>query len=300
MRGDIVYRVCGDKDTDFGTFLRVDEAKAEVAKLMARDGGSWAAKHHKNGFVVREVVVDTDFEIPSRPKPRDLYCITATKKNHSPGTWATTDVEIFRRIPNGLEPICTYERNYAMLQTFEPFRQGDRHYALISRNYTTSAVLDLLTGEVIAEESDRTGAGFCPVGFYVPDWWDVNDGSVIPGSKYWNADKEWPTGDFAFVWGCCWGDDSSWKVQYLDLSRIREGIITREERFGYVEIATAGFENACLTTEPPAATGCPPPHFIRVSKYNGVTGVQFSVEMGFDLTSGQSPEWSRLKITNME
>lgn len=32
---------------------------------------------------------------------------------------------------------------------------------------------------------------------------------------------ELPKGDFGFVWGCIWGDDSSWKVQYLDLSRIR-------------------------------------------------------------------------------
>src|SRR5206468_249746 len=125
-----------------------------------------------------------------------------------------------------------YERNCGMLQTFEPFRQGKRELALISREYTKTAVLDLTSGEVIAEESESTpGGGFCPVGFYVPDWWDLNDGSVIPGSEYWDDDNEWPTGDFGFVWGCYWGDDTSWKVQYLDLCCVQEGVIAREERF---------------------------------------------------------------------
>jgi len=47
--------------------------------------------------------------------------------------------------------------------------------------------------------------------------------------------KEVPA-DFGFVAGCVWGDDCSWKVQYLDLSRVSEGIITRDDRFGYIEL----------------------------------------------------------------
>jgi len=39
-----------------------------------------------------------------------------------------------------------------------------------------------------------------------------------------------------FVSGCVWGDDSSWKIEYLDLSRADEGIIKREARFGYIEM----------------------------------------------------------------
>ena len=42
--------------------------------------------------------------------------------------------------------------------------------------------------------------------------------------------------DHGFVAGCIWGDDSSWKIQYLDLSRVEEGILKREERFGYIEL----------------------------------------------------------------
>ncbi len=39
-----------------------------------------------------------------------------------------------------------------------------------------------------------------------------------------------------FVAGCFWGDDSSWKFQYLDLSRADEGILKRYERFGYLKL----------------------------------------------------------------
>jgi hypothetical protein len=41
---------------------------------------------------------------------------------------------------------------------------------------------------------------------------------------------------FGFVSGCIWADESSWKVQYLDVSRANEGILVRDERFGYIEL----------------------------------------------------------------
>lgn len=41
---------------------------------------------------------------------------------------------------------------------------------------------------------------------------------------------------FGFVAGCIWGDENSWKVQYLDLSKAEKGILGREERFGYIEL----------------------------------------------------------------
>jgi len=42
--------------------------------------------------------------------------------------------------------------------------------------------------------------------------------------------------DFGFVSGCAWGDDSSWKIQFLDLSEAHKGIIKRDSRFGYIEM----------------------------------------------------------------
>jgi len=312
MRGDIVYRVYGlhqgrEKDHFFGAFRSRSEADAEIAKLSTKEtnGQNWAQQYHNKGFVVRETLVAVDFEIPSRPKPRDKYVVKGTPKPNRPGTWDSTIVEVFRRTgsPGDLEKICEYERYYSLLRTFEPFRQGARAFALISRDYTKTAVLDLGSGSVIAEEIDDPGAppgrGFCPVGFYVPDWWDVHDGSVIPGSELWHADREWPKGEFGFVWGCHWGDDSSWKVQYLDLSQVQQGVIRREERFGYVELATFGFDNPCFNLEPPALRKSAPP-FIELSRYNGVAQVTFAVEMAFELESGKSQEWQRLKIANFE
>ncbi len=312
MRGDIVYCVYAlhegrDKDMFFGAFRSMSDADAEIERLSAREmnGRNWSEQYHNRGFVVRENVVDTDFEIPSCPKPRDKYAVTALPKPNQSG-WDSTIVEVFRRSSDShnLEKICDYERNYAMLQTFEPFRQGSREFALISRDYTETAVLDLVSGSVVAEETDdgdgATGAGFCPVGFYVPDWWDVNDGSVIPGSERWNADHEWPTGDFGFVWGCYWGDDTSWKVQYLDLSHVQQGVVRREERFGYLELATSGFNSPCVTLDAEPKQKHASPHFIHVSKYNGVAGVTFAVEMRFGLESGISEDWQRVRTENLE
>ncbi|NUQ63453.1 MAG: hypothetical protein HUU20_13320 [Pirellulales bacterium] len=313
MRGDIVYRVYTlhegrEKECFFGAFRSRSEADAEIARLSAMEmnGRNWAQQYHNRGFVVRETVVDTDFEIPSCPKPRDKYAIKCSPKPNRPGTWDSTLVEVFRRTSSSgeAEKICEYERNYSMLQTFEPFRQGSREFALISRNYTKTAVLDLGSGSVIAEETDDpdSGAvgGFCPVGFYVPDWWDVNDGSIIPGSDCWDANDEWPNGDFGFVWGCHWGDDTSWKVQYLDLSRVEQGVVRREDRFGYVELATSGFESPCLTLDAEAIRRSEPPHFIHVSTYNGAAQVTFAVEMKFSLDSGRPREWQRLNVANLE
>jgi hypothetical protein len=168
MRGDVVFRVYGvhegrAADAFFGAFRSRADAEANIAKLLAREmqGENWAARYHNRGFAIREHVVATDFEIPSRPGPRAKYRVKASAKPNAPGTWDSTLVEVFRRDDRGeLERVCGYERDYAMLQTFEPFRQGKRELALVSRHYTKTAVLDLVSGEIIAEESeDEPGSG---------------------------------------------------------------------------------------------------------------------------------------------
>jgi hypothetical protein len=309
MRGDVVYRVYGvhegrEKECFFGAFRSATEAEAKVAELRAREmnGRNWAEEYHNRGFVIREAVVETDFEIPTRPKPRDKYVAKGSRKANQPGTWDSTIVEVFRRNDShgGAEKICEFERNYPLLQTFEPFRQGGRDFALISRDYTRTAVLDLGSGRVVAEEIGTEGEEFCPVGFFVPDWWDVNDGSIIPGSEDWDADQEWPNGDFGFVWGCVWGDDRSWKVHYLDLKRVQQGIVRREERFGYVELATFGFNNPCLTLEAETPRNSDPPPFIGLSRVGGVARVTFAVAMDFDLETGKPQEGQRLDIANLD
>jgi hypothetical protein len=294
MRGDVVFRVYGVHDgrvddRSSGTFRTRAAAEAEIEDLLSREvgGENWARRYRNGGFVIRDQVVSTDFDIPPRPSPRDSYVVSTSPKPNETG-WDSTIVEVRRRSSLGEhQPVCSYERDHAMFQTFEPFRQGDRDLALISRHYTTTAVLDLASGEVIAEEDEQDpGGGFCPVGFYVPDWWDVHDGRTIPGSEHWDVDNEWPTGDFGFVWGCHWGDDSGWKVQYLDLSRVRDGVITRDARFGYTKLATAGYLSPCflLDRQEDERVGHPP--FIDISAYSGRARVTLSTEVAFNLDGG--------------
>lgn len=69
MRGDIVYHVYGvhggrEKDSYFGAHQTRAAAEQQVAKLQAQEmnGRNWAEQYHDRGFVIREAVVDTDFE----------------------------------------------------------------------------------------------------------------------------------------------------------------------------------------------------------------------------------------------
>jgi hypothetical protein len=307
MRDDIVFRIYGvhrgrAKDSFFGAFRTRAEADAKIEELAAKQmhGASWAARYHDAGFVIRETKVETDFEIPPRPAPRDRYVVKTESLSNGPGVWPSTNVEVYRRSAEAIEPVGTYLRNYGLLQTFEPFRQGDRDFALISRDYTATAVMDLATGAIVAEETP-SASGFCPVGFYVPDWWDVNDDSIIPGSESWDADCEWPTGRFGFVWGCVWGDDSSWKVQHLDLSRVSDGVIARDERYGYLALVTDGWDPPWrdldrTLTSPPSR----PPPFIEVSSHAGVARVDFRTELRFDMATGKLNEWPLKTLTREE
>jgi hypothetical protein len=272
----VIYDVVADsknkRAVSFGARRSRQEAEAHLAETQARyDGSSWS------NFRIDEVDATGLFQIPPRPIPRERYSVEVEASEASPGRWKTVHVEV----REGDRTVGSYDRNYSMLRTFEPFRQGDRDYALISPRYTATSVMDLETGAIVAAE-EPTSSGFCPVGFYVPDWWDLyeraeRDGT-LPGSGRWTSDFEWPAGDFGFVWGCVWGDDSSWKVQYLDLSRIRHGVLQRDERFGYVELDTGEPEGREVWRDAR--------EFIKVWSYQREVRVRFRTEQTFHLASG--------------
>lgn len=138
------------------------------------------------------------------------------------GCWEKTSVSIYDKgkIVGG------YERGYGSLfDTFWVFQQGEDTYALYSADYTTTRVLKMVGGQFVdwcGEEGDSLG--FCPTGFYVPGFGDDTDEL-----------KPW-MGTFGFVCGCVWGDDSAWKIQFLDLSRLSEKILVRDDRLGYIEL----------------------------------------------------------------
>lgn len=196
--------------------------------------------------VVEEHVV-TDFTVPCPDQPRDLYYQRYDQYQSRPGTgsWEVADVRVYRKGPGTGTLAGEYHRNYPGRPPFEPFRQftpggAEHHYALVSAHYQQADVIDLGTGQVIAsEDKDDPGWGFCPAGFYVPDWRDCHDDSSFPGSWYWDDRHDrWPDGTLGFTWGCYWGDDNGWKVQALDLSRVGEGVIRRDDRFGYQYLDT--------------------------------------------------------------
>jgi hypothetical protein len=189
---------------------------------------------------------------------------------HGANRWETLRVGVFRQEDNKEELIGEYSRNYSTLyETFFHCAYNGNDYALYSPNYTVTRIMELPSCRDIGGEEPHS-AGFCPVDFYVPRYIDreyttvegerhryrVNDPEAeYLGSrtqKFYRVDEK--TGKqisiekpdqavspilyypFGFVTGCIWGDDSSWKIQFLDLSEIGNGTVKRDARFGYIEI----------------------------------------------------------------
>lgn len=142
------------------------------------------------------------------------------KIENRPGTWNSLRVEIIKKNIDGETKVGEYVRNYhSLYHTFCPFEQGGILYALYSPDYTGTRIMRLPDCVDMGGES-RNEHGFCPVDYFVPD-------EII--------NKE-AAGKMGFVAGCVWGDDSSWKIQYLDLSKVAEGILIRSGKFGYLEM----------------------------------------------------------------
>ena len=169
--------------------------------------------------------------------------------------------------------IGSYIREYPAFaeETFHPFKLKGKWFALYSGDYTTTRIMSLPDCKDIGGEENDT-FGFCPVDFHVPafrkstsnyiikDRDTRNDKTVVrekchfensnslkrlldemelphnPKRKSSHSLNDWEYTPFGFVAGCIWGDDSSWKVQYLDLSEADKGIIKRDDRFEYWEL----------------------------------------------------------------
>ncbi|MCP3852502.1 MAG: hypothetical protein GY694_20070 [Gammaproteobacteria bacterium] len=135
--------------------------------------------------------------------------------------WNYLLVRIFEVRDNIETEIGQYQRNYSgFYHSFFPFKKNGEWFALYSPDYTATRVMSLPDCKDLGGEEPHSN-GFCPVDFYVP----FNVENVM------SAEKD---GWFGFVAGCIWGDDSSWKIQHLDLSKVEEGIIVREEKYGYI------------------------------------------------------------------
>lgn len=157
-------------------------------------------------------------------------------------------IAVFRHSEEKTEQIGSYERNYsALFKTFCPFRLKGQDLALYSRDYTATRIMSLPDCQDLGGE-DPSGGGFCPVEYH-----------LIPGTYH------------GFVAGCIWGDDSSWKIQYLNLSRAEEGILRREEKFGYIRL-------------PHDVSLC---NAVRYTTWEDKESVHFVLERQFDLKTGK-------------
>lgn len=188
-----------------------------------------------------------------------------------PGCWNYSQIGIFEDD----KQIGEYKRNYPSYgeATFCPFIGADgKWYAVYSEHYTATSLMSLPDCKKIGGEEPQ-GHGFCPTGFYVARYteeiWKATPESEL--HKYPEANWHWLKKDriereyedsteweselkahetdsaiysadikydlrLGFVMGCVWGDDSSWKLERLDLTEAHNGILKREASFGYLEL----------------------------------------------------------------
>ena len=150
------------------------------------------------------------------------FSVQNVYRDHGPGGRKTARVDILEGDDIALRQIGSYARNHYgwCAETFCPFMQDGRWFALYASDYTATRIMELPSCKDLGGEAP-VSHGFCPVDYYVP--YDHPD--VLAAGD---------AGRFGFVAGCIWGDDSSWKIQYLDLSDASRGIVVRKEMFGYV------------------------------------------------------------------
>jgi hypothetical protein len=163
------------------------------------------------------------------------------------GHWPTTALLVYR---NGVL-LGGYRRMYPSfaIATFMPFCWQGQWYALYSANYTCTRVLRL--DESSLEDwcgEAPASCGFCPTEFFAPQRFvaDFGDNSVqslyekvtyatyaefLADATDHDGKLDYP--GFAFLSGCIWGDDSAWKLRYIDYSKVTEKVLVIDERFGY-------------------------------------------------------------------
>jgi hypothetical protein len=160
----------------------------------------------------------------------------AVKSVHPRGTWGHSEISVFYA-KGGLfnRRLGGYTRNYPGhgLGTWYPFSHGGKDYALYSRDYTSTRIMELPSCRDIGGE-EPAAWGFCPVEYCIPEivYFEKQPIPEKPDSFHYHIKKA--PSEVAFVAGCIFGDDSSWKIQCFDLSQVESGFITRDERFGYV------------------------------------------------------------------
>ena len=185
------------------------------------------------------------------------YHVKKLEEIKKDGCWSSLLIGVFQDD----KQIGSYTRNYPSCgeETFAPFKKGDDWFALYSSDYTCIKIMKLPECiEIGGEES--SAFGFCPVEIFVPQY----QIDFLPGEtgesllKYPKENHKWISRDreekvydtecfepekeifyenFAFVSGCIWGDDTSWKIEMRDISEAHKGIIKKVSNWGYYELS---------------------------------------------------------------
>lgn len=308
MRGDIVYRVYGvhagrAEDTDLGTYRTRAEAEAEIATLSTREtrGENWARRYHDRGFVVREIVVETEFEVPPRPEPRDRYVVRAgcrSRTRRDVGQHGRRGAPARRRRRRARAGGDLRADGTGRSTRSEPFRQGDREFALIAPRYTGTSRTSRPAGSsprsrtrsggsVRSGSTSRTG-GTCTT---VP---------IIPWLETLGARPRVGLRRLRVRLGLCVGR-----------RRLVEGPVPRPDRRPIgrdpsrraVRLRRArdeGIPESLFLAGDGAACGSSRRRSCASSATGGPRRSGSRSRARFDLASGRPKEWQRLRVENLE
>lgn len=207
-------------------------------------------------------------ELHYKPIKGTPFRLETSSVQNKPGTWNSTKVSIYRDDDYDIKSdvyrkgilIGEYIRNYSNygFETFYPFQVDNEWYALYSADYTATRVMKLYADRIedwCGEESDSRG--FCPTEFYVPRYItsaNTPDYNIIYVDcdltrEEFQAEIANPEFvkleycNFGFLCGCVWGDDTSWKLRYIDLSQIPDKVLSITEKFGYWELPAGPLKN---------------------------------------------------------
>lgn len=157
------------------------------------------------------------------------------KIDNGKGYWNYQIIGVF----DGDTKVGEYQYNYHSGCPFYAFEQNGEWFALACvEQYTALKIMKLPSCEVIGGEEPHSG-GFCSIEVYVPRYYECQI-SEYTYRFFDDAEAEEKAhpfyADFAFRSGCVWGDDTSWKLEMLDISQAHKGILEIKD-IGYIELA---------------------------------------------------------------
>ncbi len=166
-----------------------------------------------------------NYEIKTSDIPRE-HIPWNSERGPNNFQWDFTKVEIFYEG----DKIGQYVRNFPhVFETFCPFHQNGQDYALISKDYRRTALIELPSCKFLCSVRGNIN----PVSYHVPAvnedviGQDMGNGELVHG----------PNAMWALVAGSSENDDEEgYRVQFIDLSKAFFGDMRQDARFGNLQL----------------------------------------------------------------